>query len=91
MRDDSIQNDQWKLTPPPPHSGQNGRHFTDDIFKRIFFEFHWSLFPRVQLTKPGIGLGNGLAPKRRQAITWTNADLIHWRIYAALGEDELTK
>ena len=20
---------------------------------------------------------------------WTNADLIHWRIYAALGEDEL--
>ena len=28
---------------------------------------------------------------RRQAIIWTNADSIHWRIYAALGEDELTK
>ena len=26
---------------------------------------------------------------RRQAITWTNADLIHWHIYAALGGDEL--
>ena len=25
----------------------------------------------------------------RQAITWTNADPVHWRIYAALGEDEL--
>ena len=25
----------------------------------------------------------------RQAIIWTNADPIHWRIYAALGEDEL--
>ena len=25
----------------------------------------------------------------RQAIIWTNAGLIHWRIYADLGEDEL--
>ena len=30
-----------------------------------------------------------MAPKRRQAIIWTNADLIHWRMYAALGVDEL--
>ena len=38
--------------------GQNGRHFADDIFKCTFmnenfvfwFEFHWSLFLRVQLT-----------------------------------------
>ena len=28
-------------------------------------------------------------PNRRQAIIWTNADPIHWRIYAALGIDEL--
>ena len=27
-------------------------------------------------------------PNRWQAITWTNADLVHWRIYAALGGDE---
>ena len=27
---------------------------------------------------------------RRQAITWTNADPVHWHIYAALGGDELT-
>ena len=26
----------------------------------------------------------------RQAITWTNADPVHRRICAALGEDELT-
>ena len=25
-----------------------------------------------------------------KAIIWTNADPIHWRIYAALGGDELT-
>ena len=38
--------------------GQNGRHFADDIFKRISwlkisesrFNFHWNLFLRVQLT-----------------------------------------
>ena len=28
-------------------------------------------------------------PNRRQAIIWTNADPVHWRIYAALGRDEL--
>ena len=26
---------------------------------------------------------------RRQAIIWANADPVHWRIYAALGGDEL--
>ena len=26
----------------------------------------------------------------RQAITWTNADPVHWCIYATLGGDELT-
>ena len=36
-----------------------------------------------------IGLGNGLATNRRQAITWTNADPTHWHIHAAPGEDEL--
>ena len=38
---------------------------------------------------PTIGLDNGLAGHRRWAVTWTNADPIHWRIYAALGGDEL--
>ena len=36
------------------------------------FEFHRCLFSGVQLTI------------RRQAITWTNTDPVHWRIYAAL-------
>ena len=40
---------------------------------------------------PGIGLDNGLAPNRRQAIIWTNAHLIHWHIYAALWGDKLMK
>ena len=38
-----------------------------------------------------IGSGNGLAPNRWQAITWTSADPVHWRIYAALGGDVLNK
>ena len=36
-------------------------------------------------------LDNRLAPNKRQAITWTNADRFHWRMYAALGGDELTR
>ena len=28
-------------------------------------------------------------PNRRQAIIWTSGDPIHWRIYVALGGDEL--
>ena len=39
---------------------------------------------------PAFGLDNGLAPNRRQAIIWTNADQIHWHIYAALGGNGLT-
>ena len=50
-------------------------------------KFHRSLFLRVPLTITSIGLDNGLTPNRRQAIIWTNADSIHWRIYAALGRD----
>ena len=30
-----------------------------------------------------------LAPNRWQVIIWTNADPIHWRIYAVLGGDQL--
>ena len=37
-----------------------------------------------------IGSDNGMAPSRWQAIVWTNADPVHRRIYAALGENELT-
>ena len=37
-----------------------------------------------------IGLDNGLAPNRRQAIIWTNDDPVQQWIYAALGGDELT-
>ena len=36
-----------------------------------------------------IGSDNGLAPSRRQAIIWSDADPVHWRIYMALGGDEL--
>ena len=33
-----------------------------------------------------IGSDNNLAPNRWQAITWTNANPVHWRIYVVLGE-----
>ena len=56
-------------------------------------EFPWkfhsglSLGSNVQYTS--IGLDNGLAPARRQAIIWTNDGLGFRRIYASLGLNEL--
>ena len=56
---------------------------------RVFLiQLHWSLFLRVQLTEK-IGPGNNLAPNRRQAITWTNANSVH--IYEVLERDDLKK
>ena len=85
------------LTHPP---GQNGRHFANDIFKCIFVNEFFFYFDKnfTDVCSQGsnwqsssIGLDNGLAPNRRQAIIWTNADPINWRIYATLGGDELTQ
>ena len=36
-----------------------------------------------------IGSSNGLVLNMQQAITCANDDPVHWRIYAALGGDEL--
>ena len=37
------------------------------------------------------GLDKDLAPNRRQAIIWANADPIYWRINEAQGGDELKR
>ena len=69
----------------------------DDIFKctflnetvRISIKISLTFVPKCPIDKISIGLDNGLAPNRRQAIIWTTADPVHRRIYAALGGDEL--
>ena len=40
--------------------------------------------------KPALVQVMAWEPNRQQAITWTNADLVYWCIYVALGGDELT-
>ena len=66
--------------------GQSGGNFTDDISNTFssmkdfvfLFEFHLSLFLRVNLQWASIGgLGNGLASNRRQVITWTNTNPVN--------------
>ena len=59
-----------------------------DIFE-FKIKFHWNMFLESNWQYVGIGSDNGLAPSRRQAIIWTNAHPINWRIYTALGGDEL--
>ena len=65
------------------------------ILKSIFTNEKFFILIQISLkfdpegpvdNKAGLtGSGNGLSPVWRQAITWTNADPVHWRIYVALG------
>ena len=56
----------------------------DDKFKCIFCNEKKCSY-ECSLQQAGIGPGNGLATKTRQAIAWTNVDPVHWRICATLG------
>ena len=70
----------------------------DDNFRCIFINENYWIPIRISLKfvprmfiwqQTSIGSGNGLALNRRQGIIWTNADSVQWRIFAALGGDEL--
>ena len=79
----------------PSLTGQNGRQFAEDIFKCIFMNKKFCISIRISLKfvpKGPIDDKSALVhwSNRRQAITWTNADPVHRRIYAALGGDELS-
>ena len=83
----------WTINSSPPE--QRGCHFADDILKCILFcILIWISLKFVTKglidNKASIGSGKGLAPTRRQAITWTNASPIQWHIYVALEGDEST-
>ena len=81
----------------PP--GKSGCHFGRQHFQMHFFlEWQWQnsdsnfteiCFQESNWHYASIGSGNDLAPNRQQAITATNDGLVNWRIYAALGGDEL--
>ena len=67
---------------------------TDDIFKCIFLDENDKITIQVALKCiPRIPIDNkpALAPNRRQAITWTNVDPVHWRVYAALERESWDK
>ena len=79
---------------------QKGCHFAGNIFKYILqaknvcilIEISLKFVPKGQIgNKVSIGSGNGLAPYRCQAITWTNVDPAHWCHIALLGDNELTQ
>ena len=61
--------------------------------KHLYFDYNFTdvCSQGSNWQSSSIGLDNGLAPNRWQAIIWTNADPINWRIYATLGGDELTQ
>ena len=64
----------------------------DDNSKCVFLNENDRIQIRFSLKfVPRSPIDNKPALVRRQAITWTNADPVRWRIYAALGGDELRR
>ena len=47
----------------------------------VSFDFNEICFQISHQEHASIGSDNGLAPNRRQAITWTNGGIVFWRIY----------
>ena len=64
---------------PPFHRRYFRMHFVNEIYC-MMIEISLKCVPKGPI---------GLAPNWRQAIIWTNADPIRWRIYVALREYEL--
>ena len=75
------------------HTAENGRHFADYIFRCIFGNEMFCISFRISLKfVPMCPIDNNTTLVLIMAwrrICWINADPIHWRIYAALGGDEL--
>ena len=80
----------WYAEVNSPARGQNGRHFGRRHFQMRFIQWKFRIqiplkfVPEIQLTVSQHWSGNAFAPNRRQAITWTNADPVEWRVYATL-------
>ena len=77
---------------------RNGHHCADDIFKWIFLINHpcvWTQISVKFVLKGSIDNTGKLALVQVmawwQAITWTNADPVHWCIHALLGLNVLIK
>ena len=69
--------------------------FSQTIFSDAFFvNEKFGILVKISLKFVSKGpidnnpaLAQIMASNRRQAIVWTNADLIHWLTYVALGGD----
>ena len=75
---------------------QNGRHFADDSLRWIFVNERFYVSVKIPLKCASRDPINNspalvLVMAWGQAIIWTNAVPIPWRIYAALGRDGLNK
>ena len=73
---------------------KNGRYFAGDILKYILANEKFCILIRISLkfvpkgqihNKSALVHVMAWMRNRRQAITWTNADPVHWRISATLG------
>ena len=68
------------------------RHFQMHFFNEnvwILIKISLKFVPKGPINNIPTSVQVRAAPNRRQAIIWTNDDLIYWHIYASLGFEEL--
>ena len=79
---------------------QDGCYFANDMFKCIFLYENCCILIPISLTfvpnvpidntSFSIGLDNGLVTIKEQAVIWTDDCIVHWRMYASPGLNELS-
>ena len=86
----------WITHASPPLVGNRRRSIKSNGVSRRHRAAHVesqivSLLPQSLNWQYGnIALDNGLAPNRRQAITWSSVVMLYWNIYPSLGLSELS-
>ena len=85
----------WILLTHQGWPGQDGHHFTDNIIKCIFCNENCCILIKNSLKYVrNVPIDNNPVVvqiiSRRQAIIWSNDDLVWWRMYVSLGINELT-
>ena len=80
---------------PSGREDKYGSDFADDIFKKTLNGYVWictvillKFIPGIKTRNTMIGIDNGLASKRRKAITWAIATQRPWIHMASLGPSD---
>ena len=78
------------MTTWPPFRRQHFQvHFLDRNILNLKYDFTGTCSLGSNWQYGNISSYNGLAPNRRQAISWSNVGMFYWRIYASFSLNDI--